>query len=226
MLAVNPVMALEAYGVKLTGEMRDHVLRSLKHPEAVKTRREELEASLEKALGEPPKPEDPAWMAHALFDLLKLRRSTSATASRPTRPPLNADILARLAPLRPKPRVKYPPTRFKTIASSLGVVPWQEKARFLDLTAKVPDLPPAKTAPAQVSLEDAWFYKDKDPTAHDLVELGQIRRTGLAFHTPDRFRKIAAGETPNVFRSWFRTIRFNLDKAKGGAEADGGGEAP
>ena len=224
MLAVNPAMALEAYGVKLTPEMRDHVLRSLKHPEAVKTRREELEASLEKALGEPPRPEDPAWMARILFERLKLTPLDTYGREPTYEPPLNATILDRLAPLRPKPKIKYPPPRHKPITSSVGVTPWTEKAPFLDLNAKAPDLPLAKTAPAEVPLEAAWFYKDKDPVAHDLVELGQIRRTGLVFHTPDRFRKIAAGETPNVFRSWFRSVRFNAEKGKGAGDAEG--EAP
>ena len=224
MLAVNPVMALEAYGLRLTPEMRDHVLRSLKHPEAVKTRREELEASLEKALGEPPKPEDPAWMAHAMFATLKLTPLDIGDAEPTYEPPLNATILDRLAPLRPKPKIKYPPPRRPLVTSSVGVTPWKEKARFLDLAAPVPRTPVAQVAPVELPLEAAWFYKDRDPIAHDLVELGQIRRTGLVFHTPDRFRKIAAGETPNVFRSWFRSVRFDVEKARGaGGE---GGETP
>ncbi|MBA3811768.1 MAG: hypothetical protein H0X27_09055 [Caulobacteraceae bacterium] len=208
MFAINPVLALERYGVKLTPALRDHVLRTLKNPGSAGTRRQALEASLTQAFGEAPRPENPAWLANALFKVLKLTPLDRRGYEPAYAPPLNAAILARLEPLRPKPRRKYPLLRPGAVKSSVGLTSWREKARLLDLAAPAPDLPRARQAPRTLGLEEAWFYKDRDPVAHDLVELGAIQRTGFFFHSPDSFRRIAAGEASNVFRTWIREVRF------------------
>lgn len=215
MMAVNPVLAMQQYGIHLSPEMQDHVLRAVRHPPKVTTRREELEARLTEALGSAPRVDDPVWLADALFDKLEAKPRQTQGADPVYRPPLNAEVLERLKPIRPKGNDRYPGPRRLQVKSRIGMKPWKEAVRRLDLLAKVPELPPAKDRPKTVTLEDAWFYKDSSDLAHDLVELGQIQRMAFPVRTPDAFRKIAAGEQPNAFRSWITSVRF---KDPGGRE--------
>lgn len=208
MLAVNPVLALERYGITLTPELQDHVLRSIRHPPAVLARRQALEASLTTALEQTPRPHDSAWLASIVFNRFGLTPLQTAGAAPVYLPSPHAVILQRLEAIRPTYVRPASQVHKGGIRSTIAVAPWSEPARSFDLAAPVPALPPAAAAQAALSLEEAWFYKDANPLVRDLVELGAIMRTGLAFQLPDTFRKIAAGETPNGFRTWFRSIRF------------------
>lgn len=208
MLAINPVLAMDQYGIKLSPEMQDHVLRAVRHSPRLATRRQELEAKLTEALGGPPRVDDPVWLADVMFSRLELKPLDIGKAEPAYRPPLNADVLERLKPIRPEGKPRYSQPRRIKKTSSIGMKPWKEAVRRLDLGAKPPSLPPAKERPERLTLESAWFYKDQNELARDLVELGQIQRMAFPVRTPDAFRKIAAGEQPNAFRSWITSIRF------------------
>ncbi|CAN7437767.1 hypothetical protein LJR225_002885 [Phenylobacterium sp. LjRoot225] len=208
MMAINPVLAMERYGIKLTPEMQDHVLRAVRHPPRLRTRREALEAKLTEALGTPPRVDDETWLAQVLFDRLGLEPRMVGDAQPAYRPPLNAEVMTRIKPVRPAGNKRYPGPRRLAVRSSIGMKPWKEAVRRLDLGAAVPDLPPAAERPQSVTLETAWFYKDRHELARDLVELGQIQRMAFPIRTPEAFRKIASGEQPNAFRSWITSVRF------------------
>jgi hypothetical protein len=215
MFAVNPVLTLERYGIHLTPDMQDHVLRAFRHPPRLKTRRQELEAKLTEALGAPPRVDDPAWLAGVLFEQLAICPLETEGAQPIYRPPLNAEVLERLKPVRPKGAPRYPGPRRIKVKSSIGMKPWKEAVRRLDLAAAAPSLPAAGQRPKTATLEEAWFYKDAHPLARDLVELGQIQRMAFPVRTPDAFRQIAEGKQPNAFRSWIKQIRFKAPAKDG-----------
>ena len=83
--------------------------------------------------------------------------------------------------------------------------------RRIDLQAKAPELPVLEKPPASVTLENLWFYKDRDALVHDALELGILQRRALPIHTPDSFRKVQAGRKANVFHTWIKTVRFKVE---------------
>ncbi len=206
MFLSNPVLALEAYGIKLSPEMQHHVLATLRHPPKLRTRREELEASLEAELGVKPHPENPKWLAEMVFVKREIAPRDTTGLDPVYSAALNADTLARLQATRPKGVVRYPGVKRLPIQFRLGVAPSDPALRRLDLEAELPDMRPAKETPYELSLEQAWFYKD-DPLVHDAVELGQIMRRGFPFRTPAEFRAIQAGTRVDAFRKFVRNVR-------------------
>jgi hypothetical protein len=213
MLFINPVLAFERMGVKLSPEMAHHVLHAIQHPRALRTRRDELEASLREALGEPAQPTDPTWNWHLLFDLRKLAPLAIGDAVPVYRPPLGQQESAKLHALRPPGTNRYPQPRLLPPRNRVGSVPWKESLRRIDLDAPAPALPQADRVPERVPLEDLWFYKDLDPVVRDALELGVIQRRAFPVHSPDSFRQILEGSKTNAFRLWITSIRF-----KGGPE--------
>ena len=211
MLLINPVVALDEMGVKLSPQVRSHILHALQHPTALRTRRDELEQKLTSALGEAPRPNDEEWTARFLFVTRRLKPLAIGDA-KPLSAPLNADIIRNIDKLRPTATKRYPQPRLIAVKSSAGIRPWQEAVRRLDLDTPAPALPPADRAPDKVPLEDLWFYKDLDPLVHDVLELGVIQRRSFPFLSPDRFRKILEGTEKNAVRSWIRAVRFELPK--------------
>jgi len=210
MMSINPVLALEALGVTMTPEISHHVLHTLQHPAAVRSRREELEESLRKVLGEPPRPNDPAWNVHLLFELRKLAPLDTQGHTPTYTPPLGQEESKPLQEMRPPGTpVRYPYPRRLAARSRVGSVEWKESLRRLDLDAPVPKLPPAAKAPNEVVLEDLWFYKDLDPVVHDALELGYIRKLAFPIHGPARFRRILDGQEPNAFLLWIHRIAFS-----------------
>lgn len=209
MLLINPVLAFERMGIKLSPEIAHHVLHTIQHPKALRTRREELEASLQKALGEPAQPTLADWNAHMLFDLRKHKPLEIGSQAPEYRPPLGQEESAKLHALRPAATRRYPQPRLLAPRNQVGSVPWKESLRRIDLDARAPKLPQAKTRPEQVPLEDLWFYKDLDPVVRDVLELGVIQRRGFPVHSPDSFRKILEGKKTNAFRVWIKSVRFN-----------------
>jgi hypothetical protein len=206
MFLSNPVLALEAYGIKLSPQMQHHVLSTLRHPPKLRTRREELEAILQEALGEKPHPEKPEWLAYLVFVKREIGPRQIAGLEPIYSPALNADALERLQGNRPKGVVRYPGVKRLPIRFSLGVAPSDPTLRRIDLDAELPKLEPAYMAPDALTLEQAWFYKD-DPLVHDAVELGQIMRRGFPFRTPAEFRAIQAGTRVDAFRKFVRNVR-------------------
>jgi hypothetical protein len=209
MLLINPVLAFERLGVKLSPEIAHHILHAIQHPAALRTRRDELEAKLKEALGEPAQPTVATWNRHLLFDLRKLAPLAIGDNVPVYRPPLGQEESAKLHALRPAPTQRYPQPRLLSSRNRVASVPWKESLRRIDLDAPAPKLPPAKEPPAEVPLEDLWFYKDQDALVRDALELGVIQRRAFPVHSPDSFRKIHEGEKSNAFRSWIKSVRFN-----------------
>lgn len=209
MLLINPVLAFERMGIKLSPEIAHHVLHTIQHPKALRARREELEASLHKALAEPAQPTMADWNAHMLFDLRKLEPLEIGSQTPEYLPPLGQEESAKLHALRPAATRRYPQPRLLAPRNQVRSVPWKESLRRIDLNAPAPKLPPTKTRPEQVPLEDLWFYKDLDPVVRDALELGVIQRRGFPVHSPDSFRKILEGKKTNAFRVWIKSVHFN-----------------
>lgn len=208
MLFVNPVLALRDFGIELGPEMVDHVLRSLQHPPRLRARRDELEASLTKALGRPPQPNDPEWLASALFGQLQLPALDTSGHEPVYRSPLPPEAIERLEQLRPRFRNERGdrPRRFGGMVVRLKE--WHPTARRLDLDAPIPELPWASAAPTSLTLEELYFYKDMSPVARDLLELGIIRRRAFPVQSADAYRRIKRGEKANAFRGWITALRF------------------
>lgn len=211
LLFLNPVLAFKEIGVELTPELRRHVLHAVRHPPGPRARREELEASLRKTLGEAPKPLDRQWLAGTLFDTLALTPLKTGGRKPVYRPPLNEESVKRMKALRPKMRRARHVPRSKR-GNVIRVKPWRSSFRRMDLEAPVPELSPAKKAPGTVSLETLFFYKDASPVARDLLELGVLQKRAFPIQSPASFRKIRSGEKANAFRSWIKSVRFNLER--------------
>jgi hypothetical protein len=212
MMAINPVLALEALGVTMTPEIAHHVLHTLQHPAEVRSRRDELEQALRQALGEPARPNEPAWNAHLLFDLRRLAPLDTQGRSPAYTAPLGQEESRPLQAMRPPATPeRYPYPHRLPARSRVSSVPWKESLRRLDLDAPVPSLPAATVAPKDVPLEDLWFYKDLDPVVHDALELGFIRKIAFPIHGPDRFRRILEGKEANAFLLWIHRIAFRAE---------------
>lgn len=208
LLLLNPVLALEQIGVLLSSEMVHHVLHSRQHTPEMRKRREELEASLTKNLGEAPQPDNPAWVARLLFEKLRIKPLETKGHTPAYIDPTPADALKRLQALRPKARKKYPERKHPRPATKVGLNPWKTAIRRIDLEAPLPKLQPARQAPKELPLEELYFYRDSHPLVHDLLELGVIQRRAVRIHSGASFRDILSGKKPNAFHTWFKVIRF------------------
>jgi len=211
MLLLNPVLALSHYGVTLSPAMRHHVLHMLRHPPALRARRDTLEASLRETLGEPAKPLNPAWLARFVFVRQKLIALATESQKPSHRPRANAAMVAALQAGLPAPTNRYPELRHRIgVTSHLGLAPLREPPGRLDMAAPAPSLPPSAAAsPATLSIEQAWFYKDLDPLVAAVVELGTIQASARRFLTPDAFRKTITGEKSTAFRGWISDLRIH-----------------
>lgn len=207
MLLSNPILALKAYGIKLSKELQHHILTTLRHPPKLRARREELEIKLGQALGETPKPTDPAWMARLVFETQKRTPLNTGKLEPAYVAPLNEKSIKRLQARRPKSTKRYSNETRLPVRFSLGVATPKNAIRRLDLDAELPALKPAANMPDELELEQAWFYKD-DPIVRDAVELGYIMRRGFPFKTPAEFRQIEAGTTVDAFRRFVQSIRL------------------
>lgn len=209
MLLINPVLALEQLGVKLSPEIAHHILHAIQHPTALRARRDELQAKLKEALGEPAQPTVATWNRHLLFELRNLMPLMIGEKLPVYHPPLGQEESAKLHALRPAATQRYPQPRLLSPRNRVASVPWKESLRRIDLTAAAPKLPPARKPPEQVPLEDLWFYKDQDELVRDALELGVIQRRAFPVQSPDSFRKILERQKSNAFLAWIRSVRFN-----------------
>jgi len=206
---LNPALAFKDVGVHLSPELIDHVLRAVRHAPTVRKRRNLLEEKLTAALGEPPQPADPAWVSRVLFEKLGLEPLEIGGRKPPYVPAIDPGMLDRLRRLLPTMRrldVTALPHAPKL--TTVRLAPTIPAARRMDLTATPPALPRAGTRPREVTLEDLWFYKDRNPIAHQLLELGAIQRAAGAVHSADSYRRIKAGEKRSAVRSWITEVRF------------------
>ena len=213
LLIANPVLALKAYGIELSAKMQDHVLRSLRHPKALRDRRAFLEAHLEESLGKPAHPDDPVWLANFVFGTRKLKPK-ELRGLRPAYEPQPFDRAIKvLNEARPASTLRYPSMRRLPASQTLTVAPLRPATRRLDIAAPVLPAPIAKTAaPKTLRLEEAWFYKDDDPAVAEAVELGIIMQRALPLRTAEEFRKLQSGEAVDVFRAFVRTVRIKDSK--------------
>ena len=211
MFLLNPVLALSHYGVTLSPAMRQHVLHTLRHPPALRARRDALEASLRKTLDEPAKPLNAAWLARFVFVRQKLVALATEGKKPSYRPRANAAMVAALQASLPAPTNRYPEVRHRIgVTSRLGLATMREPAGRLDMAAPAPSLPPSSSAtPATLSIEQAWFYKDLDPLVAAVVELGTIQSSARRFVSPDAFRKAVSGEKSTAFRTWISGLRIH-----------------
>ncbi|MEG3158889.1 hypothetical protein U1763_00070 [Sphingomonas sp. LB2R24] len=213
LLIANPVLALKAYGIELSPQMQDHVLRSLRHPKLLRERRALLESRIYKNLGEAPCPDDPVWFARLVFETCRLKpKDLRGLEPAYEAQPFDKAIKA-LQDARPAPTSRYPGVRRLGGSQMLSVGPPRPATRRLDIAASVPDAPILKTAPKTLTLEEAWFYKD-DPAVADVVELGIIMRRALPLRTAEQFRKLQSGEATDVFRAFVRMV--HVKDSKGG----------
>ncbi len=210
---INPVLAFKELNVSLSPKIADHVLRTLQHDTADRERRAALEEKLRTELGEPPQPNNPAWLARILFDKLKLQPLQTRGRQPTFRPPLNEDILKRLQELRPKPRIPPPPLKGPGFGTGVRVAGWKPSFQKIDLDAPAPSLPAAKQKPKSVSLDALFFYKDLNPAAHDLLELGLIQKRGVNFHSSADYRKSRSGQKYNAFHAWIKSVHFPEEEA-------------
>jgi len=211
MLLINPVLGMERVGVRMSPEITRHVLHTIQHPTGLRTRRDELEETLRKALGETPRPTDPCWNAHLLFALRNLAPLEIGTRTPAYKPPLGEEESRKLHSLRPAGGVRYPQPRLLPSRARVSSVPWKESLRRIDLAAAAPECPRAKERPESVPLEDLWFYKDLDPLVHDALELGVIQRRAFPIHSPDSFRQILKGRKSNAFLLWIDRLGFKSE---------------
>lgn len=206
---LNPAMAMKELGVTLSPEMTHHVLSATRHPPGFSKRRTELEDRLKKATGEEPQPNNPEWVSEFLFKGLELEPLDTSNQEPKYLEPLNAQIVKNLQARRPQLQKVTPNRRGRTLSGTvLGVATWRPAVRRLDLKAELPKLNTLSTAPAQVGLEELYFYKDSHPLARDLLELGIIQRRGFPIQSADSFRKIKQGTKRNSFYTWIKRVRF------------------
>lgn len=208
MLFINPALVFKDLAVSLAPDLVHHVLHSTQHPPELRRRREELEGSLARELGEPPRPLDPGWVSDLLFRKLRLAPLATAGHEPVYRPPLDPEVIDRLRKLRPQPKARYAGTRRLNKVATVRVAAWRPAVRRMDLDAPLPAIEPAREPPAEVTLEGLYFYKDSHPIARQVLELGIIQRRSFPFHSPDSYRRIRDGEKPNAFRAWIRAVRF------------------
>jgi hypothetical protein len=173
LLVLNPVLAFSELGVQASPKMQHHILATIQHPTQVRQRREELEKKLKDASGQMPQPNNPEWVSQFLFKNLKLK-PLKIEGLKPTYLPLtNEAAIKRLNNLRPPSRKRYHYKATISAGSAIEMKQWQPTARYMDLDARLPKLKTTRITPNQVSLEELYFYKDKNPLAHDLLELAE-----------------------------------------------------
>lgn len=213
MLFVNPVLAMQEAGVKLSRPMVHHILSRLRHPPALRERREMLEARLREALGVALQPNNTAWLSRILFETLKLQPLETHGLSPAYTPLRDAQTEKRLQALRPQRTHRYTKLTRHHAPGRLKLQELPPSVRRMDLDATLPELEPAKHTPKRVTLEMLYFYKDVNPVARDLLELAIIQRRGLRLNSRYRYRQIKEGKVANVFHRWFREVRFPESKA-------------
>lgn len=210
LLLINPVLAFAEMGVKLSPDVADHVLRAIQHPPKVRQRRGEIEKRLAASFDGPAQPLDPKWVARALFEKLKLVPLDTQGLAPSYRPAIEPETLARLQAQRPVLRRAVTTGLKRPLrGTTISLAEPRPSTRRMDLDAALPKLAVAAQAPAEVTLEQLYFYKDSSPVARDLLELGVLQRRSFPIHSGDSYRKIRAGEKPNAFRSWITSLRFS-----------------
>jgi hypothetical protein len=205
---LNPAAAIQETGYKLAPEVFGHILRAVRHSKATAARRAELEARLEKELGEPPQPLDSDWLKRILFQRLRLPPLDTSGREPVYREAISGALRERLEKFRPRLRritVKTPKPLHGVAVQTELTHRWP--GRF-DLDAELGDLPRASRPPEQVDLNTLYFYKDSHPLVRELIELAVIQRSSFPLHTPESYRKVRSGQKASPLRTWITGVRF------------------
>lgn len=206
-MMLNPSIAMKEAGIDLSPRVATHVLHVLQHDEERRARLRELRRRLKAALGEPPQPRDPEWLAGVLFDRLELEPLSTKGADPVFRDPLPPEHLERAQARRPAMR-PAPATPRRLHGTTLRLAPWRPAFRRLDLEAPAPELKRARRRPARIELVELWFYKDRHETARELLELGVLEHRGFPIQPPGAYREIVSGERDNALARWITSVRF------------------
>ena len=208
LLLVNPVLAFKEVGVRLSHKMAHHVMQTLRHPTRVNQREAELVQQLQAALGEKPRPTDPAWVSQFLFEKLQLKPLATQGHTPAYKDPLDAATLERLQTLRPKLRRGTDTGPLASTGMTIRIVGRSSALRRMDLDGPAPQLKSASDTPELVDLETLYFYKDLDPLVRDVLELGILQRSAFPIRTGSSYRKIKSGKQTNIFRTWITGVNF------------------
>lgn len=210
LLLVNPVLAIEELDVELSQELRHHVMHALQHPPKLRERRAELEASLTKALGQTPKPNNEEWLADVIFNQLDVEPLNTSHRT-PVYKRVVSDTLVNYAQnIRERwERSKTNPRRSRPKGGKIRFKTPGDKIRRMDLDAPVPkNLKQLEETPTALSLEDLYFYRDQNPIINDLLELGIIQRRAFPIQSADGYRKVKNGDQASVFTTWIKSATF------------------
>jgi hypothetical protein len=211
MLIINPVLAFQEAGVELSPAVAKHLLHTIQYPPEIRAERTTLEDQLTAALGASPQPTDSAWLARTVFGQLGVAPVDIGSAEPTYRSSFDAADLAALQSMLPTRGVVSGPAPGppRDPDAFPARMPFEPKSLgLLDLDAPVPDLPPAASAPTELSLTDLWFYKDAAPPLRPLLRLGVIKSSGVAIHSSTEYRKIRDGKSANALLSWITAVHI------------------
>jgi hypothetical protein len=207
LLLINPVSAFKDVGVEVSPAIATHILHTLQGSSESAAERKRLTAAIKTGKAGTPKPLDPKWVAKFLFEELKLKPLEADGATPvylPTIDPAkNAAFVATLPQLNTSAPLPHPDhgTTFDYSTIPAGV-------RHLDLNSPAPVLPVATKPPDEVDLTTLYFYKDLDPRANDLLQLGILETQTFQISSADTYRKVKSGEIPNPWGDWISSITF------------------
>jgi hypothetical protein len=207
LLLINPIAAFQDVGVQLSPELASHILHTLQFAPETAARRRVLETDLRRIAGERPRSSDPQWVSHFLFQTLQLKPLATTGAQPRYKPVEDPEIAARQLRSLPKlatgPKLQHPDHGTAIVVQT--IVPG---VRHLDLDTPAPSLPTADSIPEALDLTALYFYKDTNPAARDLLELGIIDSQATQVGTPDTYRKVKNGESENPWGNWVNGITF------------------
>ena len=207
LLLINPVCAFKDVGIEVSPAIAAHILHTMQSSSDSAAQRKQLTAAIKAGKAGAPKPLDPRWVARFLFEELKLKpleTDGAAPVYLPTIDPArNAAFLATLPQFNTSAPLPHPDhgTTFSYPTISAGV-------RHLDLNSPAPVLPAATGSPDEVDLTALYFYKDFDPRANNLLQLGILETQTFQISSADTYRKVKSGEIPNPWGDWISNITF------------------
>jgi hypothetical protein len=207
LMLVNPALALQGIGFKLSGEVIHHVLYALQHSPQLRQRRNYLEQKIKQEIQEKPRPYDPEWVSSFLFVKLNLHPLNTHGLTPKYVEPIDSYLMEQLQELRPEPRgQRY--EKASVGGTVITFIPAQSRIRRLDLDATLPELKTVCIAPDSIELETLYFYKNHHPLVRDVLELGIIQKQAFPIQTADSYRQIKRGEKNNAFHAWINGVHF------------------
>jgi len=212
LLFVNPALVLRDLGFELTDHAVHHVLDALAQGEAISQELvcldKEIRSEIGKA-GDKLNLQSEKDTAKLVFKHLQVRPLAVQGIETPYRPPSSKRIeklRERITQKKRELKTKAS-ARTKKRAMRLRFVEYQAD-RFLDLDAKLPDLPVADEIPETLPLNELIFYRDKHPLIVKILRYQVLQKSRLQWSTGATYRKIRDGEEGSVWRSWIKAVRY------------------